>query len=327
MSEGEKQPKSIEEQLDILMGRGIVIANDSEYDKAYNIVKKVGYYKLINGYKKLFIDTFECKSQNIIESYKEGTSISEIYSLYYFDSELREIMLRHILPVETHIKSLLSLTISQHYGNDNYLRYQNFDTSRKGADKNIPDIIGDIYRQISARSSDPCIKHYLTEYGFLPIWVLNNILTFGQMSNLFRMLKQSDRSEVAREFKIQDSMLEDILRNLSTVRNISAHGNRLYCMRSKRPLMDTPVHANLKIDRLPGEYKYGKRDLFSSFIALKYLLSNNEYNKFMKEITKALSSLSRHLRTIDVHDVKEEMGLPSNWHDIRKKDIKYSKVE
>ena len=120
----EKEPKNLEEQLNILQSRGVSMDGE-EYRKASDILKRVGYYRLINGYKKLFIATFEDESNGVIEEFKDGTTISEIYSLFYFDRNLREIMLRHILPVEAHIKSLLSFVISEKYGNDNYLRYQN----------------------------------------------------------------------------------------------------------------------------------------------------------------------------------------------------------
>lgn len=318
----EKEPKKLEEQLEILQSRGICMDTDDEYNKAANIIKRIGYYKLINGYKKLFLSTFEDETYGIVEKYKEGTTISEIYSLFFFDGRLREIMLRHILPVEAHIKSLLAFVISEKYGNDNYLKYKNFNTHRANAESMITGVISDIYKQISSRYTDPSIRHYLTKYGFLPPWVLNNILTMGNISKLYSVMKPLDRQQISREFGIQDNLLENFLLYLTDVRNISAHGNRLYCMRSKRPLVDTNVHVNLPILRGPGEYKYGKRDLFAAFVALKYLTSNNDSERLVDEINAILDELRPHLQTITIADIKAEMGLPEDWWKIRWRNVK-----
>lgn len=316
-----KEPRTLEEQLQILRSRGVKMEGD-EYNKASDILKRTGYYKLINGYKKLFIKTIEDEPNGIIEEYKNGTTISEIYSLFYFDRNLREVMLRHILPVEIHIKSLLSFVISDNYGNDNYLKFQNFNTDRANAEKMITGVISDIHKQISARYTDPSIKHYLTKYGFLPMWVLNNILTMGNVSKLYSVMKPADQQTISRAFGIQESLLSNFLRYLTDIRNFSAHGNRLYCYRSRHPLSDTPVHANLPVARGPGEYRYGKRDLFAACVALKYLTSNNDSERLVDEINYAINGLRPHLHTITTDDVLGEMGFPENWWKIKFRDIK-----
>ena len=58
------------------------------------------YYYVINGYKKLFINSTVPN-----DSYKPGSSFSEIVALYTFDRRLREILLTELLRVEHVIKS------------------------------------------------------------------------------------------------------------------------------------------------------------------------------------------------------------------------------
>ena len=316
-----KEPKTLEEQIEILCERGVSIESEEDYSKAEDIIKRVGYYKLINGYKKLFIKTSEDEATGTIEEYKEGTRLDEIFSLYTFDKSLREVMLRHILPVEIHIKSLLAFVISNNYGNDNYLKYQNFNNERSNAQKRITAVISDIYKQIANRNSDPSIHHYLTKYGFVPMWVLNNILTMGNISKLFSAMKISDRQEISREFNIQDNMLENFLHYLTNVRNLSAHGNRLYCMHSNKPLIDTPLHSSLGITKENEEYEYGKRDILGALISLKYLVSNNDSERLVDEINELLSKLSHKLHTISIDDVKNEMGLTENWWKLKRRNI------
>ena len=127
-----------------------------------------------------------------------------------------------------------------------------------------------------------------------------------------------ERQNVSKAFKVLDTELENELLYLSSVRNFCAHGNRLYCYRTKKPLIDTPYHLKLSINKNSnGEYEYGKRDLFAAMIALRRLLSNNDYNSMSKEIYRAIGVLSRKLTVITKEDVLHEMGFPNNWRDLR----------
>lgn len=313
----EKVFKSYDEQLAILGSRGITLSPYNERRKAKLIIQREGYYKLINGYKELFLS-----EKNPEDKYIPGTTVGEIFALYKFDRELREIFLRYILHVETNIKSLISYRISENYGHENFLKYSNFNTSMRDANKQISSVLADIQRQIAANTSDPCIKHYLENYGYIPMWVLNNILTLGTTSKFYSIMKISDRQSISKVFKILDNHLESCLYYLSIVRNFSAHGNRLYCLRTTKPLTDTNIHRNLLIETHQGEYLNGKRDLFAAVIALRYLISVNEFKRFIIELSGAINKLSTKLKTIGIDKVLYSMGFPPNWKDILERGIK-----
>ena len=53
------------------------------------------------------------------------------------------------------------------------------------------------------------------------------------MSSYYGLLKQSDRQAIAKHFKISDRLLKQILKNITMIRNISAHNDRLFCFRIK----------------------------------------------------------------------------------------------
>ncbi len=202
----EKVFKTYHQQLDILSSRGMKLSSSSERRKAKQIIQREGYYKLINGYKELFI-----LKETSDDQYIPGTTVGEIFALYTFDRELREIFLRYILHVETNIKSLISYRISENYGHDNFLKYNNFNKSMKDADKQISSVLADIQRQISSNTSDPCIKHYLQNYSYIPMWVLNNILTLGAISKFYSIMKVQDRQSISRVFKVLDNSLESFV--------------------------------------------------------------------------------------------------------------------
>lgn len=304
----DKSFKTLDELINILESRGIVF--NHPYDKGYakKHLQRIGYYTLINGYSSLF--------QSEKDVYISGTTIKEIIALYVFDQKLREILLQHIFPLETNIKSLVAYYFPQHHKETNYLNYSNFDTSKKDSSKNITALISDIQRQIASRVTDPCISHYLKKYGYIPLWVLNNILTLGTISKFYSLMKQDERQEIAKIFKLQDSELESALTYISSVRNFCAHGNRLYCYRSKRPLCDTSLHKQIGIQKpSTGEYENGKRDLFAVLIIFKLMLSPTDFNGCINQVDAAINKLYTKVNVINKAVILDSLGFPANWKD------------
>ena len=120
----EKVFKTLDELVTLLQERGVEIQDSSARDYAKRVLEKHGYYNLINGYNKLFLDI---ESDTV--RYRQGTTMNEINALYQFDRVLRDIFFRYILEVETHIKSLISYYFSESHGHKNYLVYTNFNTT------------------------------------------------------------------------------------------------------------------------------------------------------------------------------------------------------
>lgn len=307
----EKSFKTLDELVDILIDRGIEINNDSDRAYAKRVLERNGYYNLINGYSKLFLDTPDESRQ---PKYRPGTTMNEIHALYQFDRVLRNIFFRYILEVETNIKSLISYYFSEAHGHKNFLIYSNFNTSLKDSNTKITSLISEIQRQIASRSTDPSISHYLNRHGYIPLWVLNNILTLGTISKFYSLMIPTERQSVSRHFGIMDNELENCLLYISSIRNFCAHGNRLYCFRTKHPLSNTNYHKSLGIQtNSSGEFTSGKRDLFACVIALKRLLSHNDYKRMSKEIFRAIGTLDKKLCVLTREDVLNEMGFPTNW--------------
>ena len=227
---------------------------------------------------------------------------------------MREILLHYILPIETNIKSLIAYYFPQEHSETYYLIYKNFDTNRKDANKNITELIAELQKQISSRASDPSIAHYLQKYGYVPLWVLNNILTLGTISKFYSLMQQKERQEISKTFRLSDNELESILTYISSIRNFCAHGNRLYCFRNKRPLCDTQLHALMGLDRTSkGEYVYGKRDLFAAMMAFKLTLSKNDFRRLVKEVDIAYKNFFSRAKIITEEMLFSSTGFPSDW--------------
>lgn len=306
--------KSHDEQVDLLIGRGLSVKTSENRANVKRCLQRTGYYKLINGYKILFLDRTDPAGP---EKFIEGTTIEQINALFTFDKELRGILLDNILTVETNIKTLIAYEFSEKYGHDNYLIYKNFNQKKQALQ--ITNLIADIQKQISQRVSDPSISHYLTKYGYVPLWVLNNILTLGTVSKFYSLMKIDERQNISRIFHLQDHELESILFYISAVRNFCAHGNRVYCYRSKRPLVSLKFHKDLGIKKERDEFSYGKRDLFAVLIALKPIMSRNQFTRMIRKLEQSIKRLNKNLTVISTDDVLSIMGFPHNWKELSNK--------
>ena len=315
-----KEFKTIDEQIRLLKNKNILFEDEQ---KAKELLLQNNYYNIINGYKDLFIDC------NNLSNYKKGTKFEEIYSLYEFDRQIRSIFLEYILKIENLLRSLIAYYFSQKYGNDNYLVLDNFETYRhicaaqktkQNQIKHIQNLIGNINKNLSQNIENKYINHYLIQYGFIPLWVLVNILSFGDICNFYKLMKQSERVAISKEFNIAETDLTSLLNILCKTRNLCAHDERLYNyeFQTYTSINDTKYHCLLNIQKTNNRYINGKNDLFAVVIALKLLLTEEDYNKFHHKLFSRIKSIQSKLKTITVNDVLNAMNFPDNWHDILK---------
>ncbi len=87
------------------------------------------------------------------------------------------------------------------------------------------------------------INYYRKTYGEIPLWVLANVLTFGNLSKMFRVFPQSLKSKVSKNFEpLNQHQMEQFLSVLTKYRNVCAHGERLFTYRTVDAIADTPLH-------------------------------------------------------------------------------------
>lgn len=182
----EKIFKTIDEQIDILKSRNIII---EDYSKAYNLLSKNNYYYLINGYKDLFVDNTSKE-----EKYINGTKIEEMYALYEFDKDIKINFLKYLLLIENEIDTYIAYEFSKSYGHKNYLIPANFCNSNSQQfliEKFIKDV--DLEIDYQYKNSNEMIRHYLDNYKYIPLWVLVRILSFGKISKFYSLMKPKEQ--------------------------------------------------------------------------------------------------------------------------------------
>lgn len=292
----------------LLRSRGLKVSSSS--DK--RILEKENYYNLINGYKPLFIDR---TYQGSGEKYKAGTTLKELYALFLFDRELRSLFLRYILEIENNVRSIISHDYSKKYGHDNYLKIDNFDKVNNSL-ADIADLISTLQKDIAnqVKYKNPMIIHYVYDYGYIPPWVLVNIITFGTLSKFYSLLTQQDQNDIGRCLSIRPHDLKTYLKNLSLARNWCAHDVRFYNKRVKSKIVSNAIHSWLGISNTQS---IGKDDVFSIVIIMKRLLPKKAFNKFFYSLKALIDKLPGSIQTIPSTDVLAELGFPPNWMQIK----------
>ena len=300
--------KTIDEQLDILKSKGLAI---DDYDKAKEILLRENYF-FLNGYRSPLLVS---GSKRFID----GSSFEELYALFTFDRFFRNIIFKNLLIVENNYKSIFSYVLSKKYGykEKDYLNADNFDKNREKA-KQINDLIRKLKRQIRINGyQHSATSHYINNYGYIPLWVGVKVLSFGLMGELYSILKQEDKDEIATYYNNIDSDdLGDYLSILSNYRNLCAHEDILYNHETQKSIGDTKYHALLDIPKVDDEYIYGKHDIFALIIILKKMLTFDDFKMMMNEIDYEIDWLSSKLKSIDVQKVLYRMGFPDNYKQI-----------
>ncbi len=304
----QKTFKTLEEQIKILESRGLII---NDYDKAKEILLKENYF-FINGYRHLLID------QNSTNRFVEGATFDELYSIFVFDRRMRNIMFKNILIIENNIKSIISYQLSKKYGyrekdylNPRHFKQESFKLSQ------VNDIINKMKRQIKLNGKQHrATKHYITNYGYIPMWVSVKVLSFGIIAELYTILKDEDQEEIANFYKIDRTELSIYLSILSNYRNLCAHEDILYDHQTQRSIPDNKYHRYLNIEKKEDEYIYGKNDFFAVLIILKQLLSDKEFHDTVREISYEIDILDGKIDSVETFAILNKIGFPNNWCDI-----------
>ena len=76
------------------------------------------------------------------------------------------------------------------------------------------------------------------------------------------------------------------------------------------------THKKLQIPQKNGNYQYGKQDLFAAVIALRYLISSEDFKAFKSNLTKLINKVLRQCPHLTHEQLLMEMGFPENWEKI-----------
>ena len=257
----EKEFKTIEQLVELLESRNVETDGDTAA-----ILRRESYYAIVNGYKDSFLDR-ESMESSPGDVYKEGTTFKQIYDLFLFDRDVRSAIFPFLTKAEAIMKNAVVYAFCEaHPETESYLDRSNY-VDAKGLllptgfrgnrrifwRKNLNDLMSRLNGKIGdIDKARPFIKHYMLKYGAVPLWVLQNDLTFGNIEHFYQFQKRGVQNRASRIVgdvaghgdRIGARDLLECFYVLVGFRNICAHGDRFYCADVRG------VHADGMLDAL-----------------------------------------------------------------------------
>ena len=105
-----KYATTIDEQINKLQSRGLIIKDRS---KAEEILLDIGYYRFCS-----YLFPFELsypRKRHRLHFYSSNTNLEDGLDLYYFDFDLRRLLLKYLFRIEVNIRTYITYYVSNHY--------------------------------------------------------------------------------------------------------------------------------------------------------------------------------------------------------------------
>lgn len=287
-----KEFKSIDEQIEILKSRGLDI---SDVEKAKDFLYKNNYYR-ISGYSLTLRKN---------DKFYEGVSFQNIIDIYEFDHQMRHILLKYIEIIEVRVKSIYAYEFTKIYGPTGYLDSNNFKNTVVHSD-----VMSKAEEQKEKRLPyEAYLKHFIEDLKeAVPFWAYVDLLTISNISFLYSISDEDLKATVAQSiglYKQGSILLGKFMHSLTIIRNLCAHGGRLY---------------NRLFEQKPNLSKYEKSfliekngvvdnaHLYSFVLIMKRLLIRDEFVTMKSEIYE----LTKKYPFIDM----KHYGFRNDWYTV-----------
>lgn len=208
---------SIQQQIDILKQRGLLIVDE---DEAENVLDSISYFRLAGYWRFLEAD----KQLHI---FKQDSRFSQVISFYNFDEELRVLVFSAIQRIEVAVRARLIRLFSEKHGAFWFME-QELAESPLMFESNLRKLQDELNR-----SEDEYILEHFKKYDtptMPPVWKTLEVSSMGTLSKLYSNMNDSaTKKSVSRSFGIPKfEYMRSWLRCITIVRNICAHHARLW---------------------------------------------------------------------------------------------------
>lgn len=283
----DKPFKTVKEQIEILKTRNLIIPDE---EKATTELRLKSYYKLINGYQNPFWAQ--------TDYFQSGTSIYHILLLYTFDELMKDELLNRFLSLESKLKTIIAYEYCKVYGALGYENKDNYCVDESNSklqdffnviNKIKHDATIDINALKGATNNNPessqpktfkykPVGHYIQNHHDVPLWVMMECLTLGNVSVFFELIpvdvKKAIADKISHISKEQYSYkdIKIMLKTLTILRNTCAHSNPLYNFKMKNN-----ISSNSFVKRVKSEYgDLNTNNLAAGFIILSAFLPEKD---------------------------------------------------
>ncbi|MFK4846834.1 Abi family protein [Lactococcus petauri] len=224
----EPKPLSFEKQIDLFEARGVVIG---KRDIAVRHIRDIGYYKL-----KSFSLPLSRVDENKERIYTNVT-FQDILNRFYADKNLRISLLHSIEDIEVSIKTKLAYILGEK-GAYYYLNFANWCNREKYCKYYLEDKQKDlkhkIYNRMQRSSSiELRDKKNLKNNKYPTIWLLVEILTFGDIVELLDLMSNKNLKVLSDYYNCTPEQLKSWLKSLKFIRNNCAHNSMVIDIKLK----------------------------------------------------------------------------------------------
>lgn len=296
-----KPPLSFEEQADQLLSRGMT------GDRALMIARlRVTNYYRLSGYWHPFRQPAQTPGGSALDGFMPGTTFEEVWCRYAFDRRLRLLVMDAIERIEVAVRTQLTYHHAHDHGPFAYAT--DAASMPKMGTVDFNKFVDRAQEEID-RSKDTFAEHFRDKYGdchgFLPAWMLAEVMTFGTMLTFFRGSSKKVKQNTANEFGMPETILDSWLLTLNAVRNICAHHGRLW----NRELGVKPFIPRINV--YPDWHtpvKVQNNRMFGVLTICKWSLDRIAPQSGWSERVCALLDASPAIPKIS-------MGFPANWQE------------
>lgn len=226
---------TLDEQIALLRSRNMTITNEG---KAKEILFDVGYFRM--GFYWFPFEASYPKKHHRTHEFSDGTDFDNAVKLYYFDFNLRNILLKPLSRIEIAFRTKVAYIVSNKYKNSPTW----FVDTNVVSTPQARSFERKVYRQILEKT--PLIalhhRHHIND-KFAPAWKTLEFMTLGEVVHLYKSIKDEDlKLEVAKEFGIKKlPTFENYLNVIKDLRNTCAHGNVLYDFTPEKSIRKGPA--------------------------------------------------------------------------------------
>lgn len=316
---------SLDQQVEQLASRGVDVGDRI---RAVALLQSVGYYRL-TGYlypfreSEQYVDDEGRTRIRVLNSYRPGTSLDHAEAVIDFDRQLRMLVMEGLERIEVAVRMRVGYVLgrtSAFAHEDPTCFTEAFTADGTDPVTGAPTPSSHVMwlqrvDERRAKSDEQFVVHFRQKYdGRMPVWALTEILELGQLSVLYRGLRQQDAEEIAEAFGVPTKkIMVSWLASLNYVRNVAAHHARLF----NRKLQHAPARPKAGtiplLDHLRDEETAkGVFGTYNALAVIAYLLPSIDAETGWHQRLVALLQTFPTSKTLST----ASMGVPLGWESL-----------
>jgi len=306
-----KLPTITSEQCDALENKGLIINDVTDASKK---IERIGYYRL-KAYMLPFRDLSDPQKPFINDA-----EFSDVYELYSFDEEFRNLIFSYIQKIEVGVRSIFSQFMCLEENNafwhvdSNIFGHGNIDYSNTVSK----------VRNLFLSSREEFATYYKSNYynsfckfysDLPPSWSCIELMSFGNMSSTIRSVsdeyiqnKKLDRMANRKLGVNKFRKLCNWIGVIHEVRNHVAHHARLFNRNYKAPDgVKQILSTNVPLVRIGERQEEQLNRIYTALAVMQQILKKLGYPAIGPDLDRLFFKYPIHARFL------ASMGFPANW--------------